>query len=286
MAELKFPFYLKLEDGYLRVAKFEHGTTAVADGELLVEKPAEGIYYVLASNGLYQRKVGFVFEVMTKIWDGKKELGWLAEEEEYIKLKLPKKIPYAIFAKSLSFFRRVFVDRKTEAVLLLYWDEEAKDYTLICPKQKVGGAAVHTYQLPGHEPGKFRVGTIHSHCDFSAGHSGVDCRDEMNEDGIHVTIGHVTALPSLAISLAVDGVRLKLERDDVFEELPIEDIPDEWMEKVKPGTGYGGGIRAAAYDPDDEHGEADPRAISPYKHLWSFGGQKSPQVSQHPKKKK
>lgn len=34
-------------------------------------------------------------------------------------------------------------------------------------------------------------GTIHSHCDFSAFHSGVDDADEKKFDGLHITIGHV-----------------------------------------------------------------------------------------------
>lgn len=36
------------------------------------------------------------------------------------------------------------------------------------------------------------IGTIHSHCDFAAFHSGVDDADEINFDGLHITIGKLT----------------------------------------------------------------------------------------------
>jgi len=52
-----------------------------------------------------------------------------------------------------------------------------------------------------------RVGTIHSHCNSEAFHSDVDKADEKFDDGIHITIGNISLLPSFSCSLVSDGAR-------------------------------------------------------------------------------
>jgi hypothetical protein len=53
------------------------------------------------------------------------------------------------------------------------------------------------------------VGTIHSHCDFGAFHSGTDHEDESTFDGLHVTFGDITKSEgmSVSVSLVVHNMR-------------------------------------------------------------------------------
>jgi hypothetical protein len=59
------------------------------------------------------------------------------------------------------------------------------------------------------------VGTIHSHCNFSAFHSGTDTHDEETFDGIHITLGHVDRKEfSMVASVAVNANRVQLEPEN------------------------------------------------------------------------
>jgi len=65
------------------------------------------------------------------------------------------------------------------------------------------------------------IGTIHSHCDFSAFHSGTDQADESTFDGIHITLGHVNRNDfSIVASLAFSDNRFPKAIADVCEGLP------------------------------------------------------------------
>jgi hypothetical protein len=59
------------------------------------------------------------------------------------------------------------------------------------------------------------VGTIHSHCDFSAFHSGTDTFDESTFDGIHITLGHVNRDQfSMCASMAFNDQRQQMEPEN------------------------------------------------------------------------
>lgn len=197
--------------------KFRRGYLNAVSG-LFTSKIEDPIAYVVARDGMYQFKRSFYFEAVTRIWPSEgKDLGWLGEEKERLILALPKKVPERLLQKTVEFFRRVFERHQSEAILLLYWDIRRENFKLVCPSQIVSGLWIAQYNIPPTVPDKIRLGTIHSHCDFSAFHSNIDRDDEIHEDGIHITVGNVNDLPSLKLSLVVDGARKSLQLLDVFE---------------------------------------------------------------------
>jgi hypothetical protein len=60
-------------------------------------------------------------------------------------------------------------------------------------------------------------GTIHSHCDFNAFHSGVDDKDETNFNGLHITIGNVDTNFTFACRYIIDTAAFKFYIEDVVD---------------------------------------------------------------------
>lgn len=190
-----------------------------------VELPKSGIYYVVAKNGVYihvERQVG---SALVKA-DG---IPWLEDAKPFISLKLPK-IPGRIIGQALTFFRKVWNKYQAEAYVQLYYSKELNQYRLWCPQQRVSGSGV-SYRRDDQFSYEERVGdskidvtkqwkwqmvgTIHSHCNFSAFHSGTDTHDEETFDGIHITLGHVDSKEfSMVASVAVNANRVQLDPEN------------------------------------------------------------------------
>ena len=152
--------------------------------------------------------------------------------EPYINMNLPK-LPQEVIYNALLFFRKVFNKHHAEAIVLLAYNEARKEYKLFCPKQKVSGGHIDydrdlserlttirdnedTDWLTLLEDGYTKVGTIHSHCDFQAFHSGTDTGDEASFNGVHITLGHVVSQAfSVASSLALNDYREEVDVENV-----------------------------------------------------------------------
>lgn len=185
-----FPIYLK-DDGFA--------------------EPNDPIYYLVTKDGLFQVKQNLFFRSSTKV----EGLGWLQGEEERVELRLPP-LPAALLAEAVAFFREVFEKHRAEAVVLLYYHLRDKRYELKIPKQKVAEGRCE-YEIGPTPPGYLRVGTIHSHASAEAFHSELDDLDEMQDDGLHITVGNLDGVMSLSCSFVVDGRRFPLKPDEVFE---------------------------------------------------------------------
>ena len=208
--------------------------------------------------------------------------------EPYINMNLPKLPPETLY-KALLFFRKVYNKHHAEAIVLLAYNEAEKKYALYCPIQKVSGGHIDYDRemaerlvsvRDNDEPdwskllddGYAKVGTIHSHCNFQAFHSGTDTGDEASFNGVHITLGHVVDQEfSVAASLALNDYREEVDvenvalgirrvgdkkaaesayissgRQNFYQiDLPAEqkqqwrdqfemEIESEWMEKVTP----------------------------------------------------
>lgn len=156
----------------------------------------------------------------------------LLSVEPYINMNLPK-LPQEIIYNALLFFRKVYNKFSAEAIVLLAYNEAKEEYKLFCPKQKVsGGHITYDRELSERlttlrenedkdwrellESGYIRVGSIHSHCDFQAYHSGVDTEDESSFNGVHITLGHVIDQEfSVASSLALNNYREEVDIENV-----------------------------------------------------------------------
>lgn len=185
------------------VYQFAEGTTL----------PSTGKYYVITSQGIYFRKETKVGSCFIKV-DG---IPWLqGAPDQTVDLNLPK-VPGLIIGQALMFFRKVYEKYDSESyVTLLY--SPTKGFQLWCPKQKVSHGSVNydrTDQPPfaeRQEDNWQMIGTIHSHCNFSAFHSGTDTHDESTFDGLHITLGHVNRDDfSMVSSVALNNQRQSIE---------------------------------------------------------------------------
>ncbi len=195
--------------------------------------PEDQLYYLLAANGLFLVKKTRFFIASSLVFTpkGQHQLAWLKSHKAGIRLRMSKKIPRDLIKQVISFFRKVFQEHKTEAIVLLYWSELEKSFKLVVPEQTVSLAGV-TYKVGENPEDWVRVGTIHSHANMQAFHSGVDDHDEEHDDGIHITIGNMDFVPSISCSVVVDGERQSLSPSQLIEGEGEMPVPDEWMKKV------------------------------------------------------
>lgn len=238
--------------------------------------PAGEVYYLLAGNGIFVGKDGQYVKV-----DG---VPGLLEADEDITPTFAK-VPGSIIARAHAFFAKVFAKHGAESYVTLMYSRKTGEYSLWCPKQRVSRGGVR-YERNDQPPFAERkeldlqmVGTIHSHCDFSAFHSGTDVGDEEDFDGLHITIGHVnTAEPSMVASIAVNGQRKQLRVEDcctgvrpvaregfstglftkerdhhykIVEAVPadaVKFIEDHWMPKVETWGGLWQGKGGRHFD--------------------------------------
>lgn len=180
------------------------------------ELPTTGTYYLVTKTGIYLHKETKAGNALVKV----EGIPWLQEPTIEFRLKLPK-IPGSIIGQALTFFRQVFKQHKSEAYVTLLFSAKLNQYRLWCPAQTVSHGSVDYDRTdqPSFEDRNSNdwqmCGTIHSHCDFSAYHSGTDIGDEDTFDGIHITLGHVNrAQFSMEASVAINRKREKLEPEN------------------------------------------------------------------------
>ena len=203
------------------------------------ELPTEGSFFAITSDGIKVNKNG-ILSGLAKI----DQISSLADVDARIKLNLPK-VPAMIMKRAWHFFNTVFGKMRSESEVCLLYNKDEKKYDLYCPFQKVSFGSVD-YEMgdtfTNERPEGYNlVGTIHSHCDFDAYHSGTDEADEKNFDGIHITIGHVNSdTPSLASSAVLGEDRYSYDPVNMcvgWQELENVD-PPKWAYNKDKGKRF------------------------------------------------
>lgn len=178
-----------------------------------IELPQEGTYFLVAGNGLWLHKDTGIMKAFIPV-----ETISVLEDldaDAFIQCSLPK-LPAMHVWKIKTFFKKVVEKHNSEACIILYFNKETKKYKIHVPTQKVSHTSVRYKRealanIEGME-GFLCVGTIHSHCDFMAFHSGTDVSDEEDFDGLHCTFGHNNKDDfSISASIVVNGHRLKVD---------------------------------------------------------------------------
>lgn len=218
-----------------------------------MELPSEGTYFVIAGNGNWMHKdVGFIKGLIPV-----EKVSVLDDFNgvNHLKCDLPK-IPARHIWRIKEFFRRVVAKFHSEAEVNLYYSKEKNDFKIHIPEQSVshGGVRYQRVALSHHEEMSdyLRIGTIHSHCDFGAFHSGTDVDDEGDFDGIHITFGNNDRDEfTISASVVMNGYRSKIDPllviegvDGAGESFKLKDLDentisewssdlDGWMKMVK-----------------------------------------------------
>lgn len=185
--------------------------------------PEDDICYIIAKGGIYLKKKLDMVESVAKV----SNISFLKDIDSYASIDLPiisgKKI-----AQVINFFRKVYREHRSEACVVLYYNEATNNIKIDAPKQEVSGASVD-YESEDFE-NYHKVGTIHSHANFSAFHSGVDDADEFGFDGLHITLGHVgndDHRVSVSCSIVVNGDRYIGDIEDYVEGLTSVSLREE-----------------------------------------------------------
>ena len=174
------------------------------------------------------------------------------------------KIPARYWARIASFMRWTYAEFNSEAQLRLYYSPERNKWKAV-PLPQYIGTGMFSGEIkddPDREtvfarvpPDYLPAGTVHHHCSGSAFQSGIDHKDEVRQNGLHVTFGHVhNGKLDLDARATFRGINYGAELADWVEHLeepPIVEFPRWWKAtcKVKPppkasplrGIGFGAG---------------------------------------------
>ena len=173
------------------------------------EMPEDDIFYIIAKEGVYLKKKLGVMESIAPV----KNISILESVNSMAKMHITK-IPAKWIAKVISFFQAVYEEHRSEAIVLLFYDEETGKHKIVPPMQKVAGASCD-YDKGITIEGMTMIGTIHSHARMSAFHSGVDDSDEEHFDGLHITLGDLDEeYPSMSASIVANGHRIMVDPDE------------------------------------------------------------------------
>jgi len=164
--------------------------------------------------------------------------------KEFVRWNGPK-IPLQVSYKIKKFFNLVVNKYHSEACTILYFNENTNEWKVVVSQQKVthGGVGYKRESL-SYIDGFIPVGTIHSHADFGAFHSGIDVNDEETFDGIHLTFGNNDQdCISIAASVVMNGIRAEIDPLTVLENVTFDNFykfpqteddgdPEKWLANV------------------------------------------------------
>jgi len=196
----------KLEANLLFPVHINDGTT---------ELPKEDIFYSIGKDGIYiYKKIGIV-ESFVPV----KQISFLKENVPMVRLHVSK-IPASMAAKVVGIFRAAYEKYKSEAAVILFYNETTKKHRFVVPKQEVSSASV-TYERNNPFTDWTMLGTIHSHASMNAFHSGTDVNDEANFDGLHITFGDMDEKEkfTVAASIVSNGTRVVVDPSDYVDGL-------------------------------------------------------------------
>jgi hypothetical protein len=193
------------------------------------ELPTDDIYYIIAKGGIYLKKKTGLIESLTPV----KNISILESVIPYAKINIPK-ISGKDFWQVMTFFKKVYEEYHSEAIVMLYYNSNEKKFKVHVPYQKVSSARLD-YIKSTSIKGYNQIGTIHSHAGFSAFHSSVDDSDEECFDGIHMTIGNNDDdFPSISASIVVNGHRVTIDPINYVEDLELTEYTPYFSNMFRP----------------------------------------------------
>ena len=194
--------------------------------------PDTDVYYLIGKEGVFIKKRLGIMESLSPV----KNISILQSVQATAKMHIPK-LPELMVAKIANFFTDVYDKHSAEAVILIFFNEEKEHYKIVVPSQKVSAAGAE-YNRAITVEGYNMIGTIHSHANFSAFHSGTDQGDEQSFDGLHITFGNNKEDPiSISASIVANGHRTIVPAEEYLEGVALDHEIDE-VEKIPTSRVY------------------------------------------------
>lgn len=264
---------------------------------LLKNHPLHSVYYSLDPNNSEVKKIYEQYVGENKLHDPK--MVYVVRENRF-------KIPKDTFRYVMKYFREIYAKHKTESAVLLMVNATTKDWKVLFVPQVNSSTSSVKYLTPRESydnsirehsiaykeifedeekkalmlrsykeyndltrDGYMIYGTIHSHSNFGAFHSGTDDHDETDFDGLHITIGNVdkdfsfssryilatAPFPHKAITEVVDVDSVA----ELVNDIDSVQIDEYHMNLMMPGvgrshfySGYNG--QSWGYSPNNHHG--------------------------------
>jgi hypothetical protein len=203
------------------------------------QPPYEEVPYYYASEKGWMTNMPTIFGVGQTLLKGKPP--GLPKSSNGFQLN-DRKFPEHLMMQAHSFFKAVWNKQQTESSLYILYNRETDEFRLWAPEQYVTMVAVN-HRLGKVPNGWAPTGTIHSHCNFSAFHSGTDQHDMEGMPGLHITLGHVDhETPESALALSLGDNQFDVEYEDIIgDSADVQNIdelvhhPTHWMGFVKTG---------------------------------------------------
>ena len=159
---------------------------------------------------------------------------------------LPR-VPMCLIGQIIAFFRSFMRENSEyEALAIIYWDKETKDFFAYVPKQTVSKAEIDAdlTDCPYEDEDRYiRYADIHSHNSMEAFFSCVDDDDERGT-GLYMVVGKLDHFfPEIRTRIACGGSFVEIDPNVVIEGLE-QPYPPEWggmvtckREKAQSGNG-------------------------------------------------
>lgn len=153
------------------------------------------------------------------------------KSEPYMNWNGKAKISMETWQQILSFFHWSYEEHGSEVQVRLFYHEETDEWSAWAFPQSYGSAGMTTKEISGDEFNDQRAllgncvcaGSVHHHCSTSAFQSGTDEKDEENQDGLHITVGHMDRPKyDLHSRVSFDKEMYECDLDSWFE------YPEEW----------------------------------------------------------
>jgi hypothetical protein len=205
-------------------------------------EPPGQLYYEVAENGVFQVRDTPLYRAVTRVYG---PIPGLLPGAEELYIKFPR-LPRAVTGEVLAFFDQVYRRWEGEAIVILFYRADRREYRVIAPRQTIPGRRRYDgrwradyavrYDIAPRPEGFVRFGTIHSHADLPAYSSGLDCEDERYEDGLHIVFGDFHRRPiSVAAAFVGGGVRFPIAPEDALEDwkVPVQPVASAWMAQVQ-----------------------------------------------------
>jgi hypothetical protein len=225
--------------------------------------PDDNLCFLAGTNGMFKQVRNPFYSARVKA----DEVTGLAELKEEATLKVPA-LPLKLFRRVEAFFVAVFHKFKSEAVVLLQCNPLLGEWRVVVPRQSVRGLRV-SYDLgtlPPAPEGFELFGTIHSHADISAFHSGTDDRDEIHFDGLHITIGNLDKPSrSYACRWMLAGKAFTTSLAEVVKSEPLPAVDADWLAQVV----YTESLKEPVAQPQSAHAEHSKPSLLDDLGIWS-----------------